>query len=58
MPRKNLRSLGGAPLIAWIIRAAQRAVEIDRLILTTEDEEIAEMGRSLGIDVPFKRPTE
>lgn len=58
MPRKNLKLLGGVPLISWVIGAAQRAREIDRLILTTEDEEIAEFGRRLGIEVPFKRPEE
>lgn len=58
MPRKNLKDLAGAPLIAWIIGAAQRSKEIDRLILTTEDEEIAELGRKLGVEVPFKRPDE
>lgn len=58
VPRKNLRHLGAVPLITWIIQAAQKAREIDRLILTTEDDEIAALGRKLGIDVPFRRPAE
>ena len=53
---KNLRPIAGEPLLAYMIRAAQRATSIDRLILTTEDEGIAEVGRSYGIEVPFKRP--
>ncbi len=56
VPRKNLRPLGNVPLITWIIKAAQKAKEIDRLILTTEDEEIAKIGRELGIEVPWQRP--
>lgn len=55
---KNLRPLGGRPLIAHIIAAAQKAALIDRLILTTEDETIADAGRSYGIEVPFMRPKE
>lgn len=58
VPGKNLRLLGGVPLISWMINAAQNARQIDRLILTTEDDEIAEVGRALGIEVPFKRPDE
>jgi CMP-N-acetylneuraminic acid synthetase len=58
VPRKNLKPLGGVPLISWIIQAAQKAKEVDRLILTTEDEEIADLGRKLGIEVPFRRPDE
>jgi CMP-N,N'-diacetyllegionaminic acid synthase len=57
-PRKNLRPLGDQPLIAWSIRAALAARQIDRLILTTEDDEIADIGRKLGIEVPFRRPDE
>ncbi len=56
LPGKNLRPLGGHPLMAHMIMAAQKATLIDRLILTTEDDEIADVGRSYGIEVPFKRP--
>lgn len=56
VPRKNVRLLAGKPLIQYTIEAAQQA-GLDRLILTTEDLEIAEIGRKLGIDVPFLRPT-
>jgi CMP-N-acetylneuraminic acid synthetase len=58
IPRKNLQLVGGKPLIAWSIEASMNCPEIDRTILSTEDEEIAEMGRKLGAEVPFMRPPE
>jgi len=58
VPGKNVRELGGKPLIAWTIEAGQRARRIDRLILSTDDEEIAEAGRRFGVEVPFMRPAE
>ena len=56
VPRKNLRDLGGRPLIAWTIEAAKASRRIDRLILSTDDDEIADLGNRLGVEVPFKRP--
>lgn len=56
--RKNLRLLGGKPLLGWTAEAAHQATRITRTILSTEDEEIATVGRQLGLDVPFLRPTE
>jgi CMP-N-acetylneuraminic acid synthetase len=58
VPRKNLKLLGGKPLIQWSIEAAQAATELDRCIVSTDDEEIAEVARSLGAEVPFLRPAE
>ena len=58
VPRKNIRSLGGKPLIAYTIEAANSANQLDRIIVSTDDEEIAEVARSHGADVPFMRPTE
>jgi len=58
IPRKNLQLVGGKPLIAWSIEASMNCLLIDRTILSTEDEEIAEMGRKLGAEVPFMRPPE
>lgn len=58
LPRKNVRSLGGRPLVAWPIRAALESRLVDRVILSTDDEEIAECGRAAGADVPFIRPAE
>jgi CMP-N,N'-diacetyllegionaminic acid synthase len=56
LARKNLRLLGGRPLIAWTIKAARASRCIDRVVLSTEDEEIAEVARAAGCDVPFRRP--
>src|SRR5919107_3363259 len=58
VPRKNLKLLGGKPLIAWTIEAARAASELDRCIVSTDDEEIAEVARAHGADVPFLRPAE
>lgn len=57
LPRKNVRMLGGKPLIAHTIQAAL-ASRLDRVILSTDDAEIAEVGRKWGIEVPFMRPPE
>ena len=58
IPRKNVLELCGKPLIAWTIEAAQKSNYIDRLIVSTEDEEIADISRSYGAEVPFIRPAE
>ena len=54
---KNIRSLGGRPLIAWTIEAAQRSSCIDRIVVSTDDKAIAEVALSMGADVPFLRPS-
>lgn len=56
VPKKNIKILYDKPLLAWSIIEAKKSKYIDRLILSTEDDEIAEIGRFYGIDVPFKRP--
>lgn len=58
LPRKNLLSFRGAPLIAWTIQAAQAAKSIDRLILSSDDPEIIETALSLGCEAPFRRAPE
>lgn len=58
IPGKNVRLLGGKPLIAWTADAARGATRLTRTILSTDDAEIAEVGRQLGLDVPFLRPPE
>lgn len=58
VPRKNVRSLGGKPLIGYTIEAAREARRIDRVIVSTEDAEIASVARALGAEVPFERPSE
>jgi CMP-N,N'-diacetyllegionaminic acid synthase len=56
IPGKNIKALGGKPLIAWTIDVAHSASYIDRLVVSTDDEEIARVARSHGADVPFIRP--
>ena len=56
IPRKNLRLLGGVPLLVHTIRAAQAAELIDRVLVSTDDEAIARVSRNAGADVPFMRP--
>lgn len=58
LPGKNIRPLAGMPLLAHSIKLARMCPEIDRLILSTDSEEIAEVGRRYGCDVPFMRPAE
>ncbi|MBN2232664.1 MAG: acylneuraminate cytidylyltransferase family protein [Deltaproteobacteria bacterium] len=58
MVRKNLRPVGGRPLISYVIEQARKAVTIDRVIVTTEDEEIAATAREWGAETPFRRPAE
>ena len=58
IPRKNLKPLGGLPLVAHSIRAALAANELDRVIVSTDDEEIAEVARAAGARVPWLRPAE
>lgn len=56
VPRKNIRPLGGKPLIGYTIDAARLARQIDRVLVSTDDEEIASVSSSLGAEVPFLRP--
>jgi len=57
IPGKNLKLLGGRPLLAYSVEAATDT-PLDRLILSTDDPRIAEAGRALGCEVPFMRPAE
>lgn len=58
VPRKNLRLVAGKPLIAWTIEVARASAALNRIIVTTEDPEIAEVARHHGAEVPFMRPPE
>lgn len=58
VPRKNVRLLNGKPLLAYTAEAALQAKNLSKVVLSTEDEEIAEVGRNCGLDVPFMRPAE
>ena len=58
IPRKNIRLFAGYPLIAYSIVAGLRAETVTRLIVSTDDEEIAEVARQYGAETPFLRPAE
>jgi len=56
--RKNIKNLAGKPLIGWTIETALKTSIIERIIVSTDDEEIAEVGEFFGAEVPFLRPKE
>lgn len=58
VPGKNTRTIGGKPLIAWTIEAALHSAEGMRIIVSTDDENIARVSRECGAEVPFTRPTD
>lgn len=58
VPRKNIKDLSGKPLIAWTIEEANNSQYIDRIVLSSEDQEIIKVAEHLGCEVPFKRPKE
>lgn len=58
IPRKNLVSLAGRPLIGYAVEAACGAHTVDRVLVTTDDPEIADVAKTLGAEAPFLRPAE
>lgn len=58
IPRKNIVEVGGRALIGWTIEAARGSHLLDRLVLSTDDEEIATVAQTFGCEVPFMRPAE
>ena len=58
IPKKNIAPLAGKPLIAWTIETALRSAALSRVIVSTDDTEIAEVARQWGAEVPFLRPAE
>lgn len=58
LPRKNILLFAGKPLIAWTIEQALASNYLDRVIVSTDDNEIADVSKSYGADVPFIRPKE
>jgi pseudaminic acid cytidylyltransferase len=56
IPRKNIKEFCGKPMIAWSIGAAKSSGLFDHIIVSTDDEEIAEIARNWGAEVPFLRP--
>jgi CMP-N-acetylneuraminic acid synthetase len=58
IPRKNIKKICGKPLIAHIIETALSVKELDRVIVSTEDKEIADISKKYGAEIPFFRPKE
>lgn len=58
IPRKNIRPFFGKPMIAWSIEAAKASGVAQRVVVSTDDEEIARIARDCGAEVPFMRPAE
>jgi N-acylneuraminate cytidylyltransferase len=58
IPRKNIRNFAGYPLIAWSIAAGLQTHTVSRVIVSTDDEEIAKVAREYGAETPFLRPSE
>lgn len=59
VPRKNVRTVGGKPLIAWTVETARAATDtLYRTVVSTDDDEIAEVARAHGAEVPFRRPAD
>jgi pseudaminic acid cytidylyltransferase len=58
IPRKNIRVFAGKPMIAYAIQAAQKSGLFGRIVVSTDDEEVAKISREVGAEVPFLRPNE
>ena len=58
IPRKNVKEFYGQPMIHWSLRAAQESGCFDRIVVSTDDDEIAAIARECGAEVPFMRPAE
>lgn len=56
IPRKNIKFFGGKPMIAWAIEAAAESKVFDRILVSTDDDEIAHVALTFGAEVPFIRP--
>jgi CMP-N,N'-diacetyllegionaminic acid synthase len=56
VPRKNLLDIGGKPLVAWSVEASHAASLVDRTVLSSDDDEIINVARAAGCEVPFRRP--
>lgn len=58
LPGKNIKKIGGKPMLHYCVKAALDAKLVDKVIVSTDDEEIAEIAKKSGADVPFVRPKE
>jgi CMP-N,N'-diacetyllegionaminic acid synthase len=56
VPRKNVTMVGGKPLIAWTVEAAREARRVGRVVVSTDDAQIADVARGYGAEVPVLRP--
>jgi len=57
IPRKNIKEFCGKPMIAWSIEAARASKCFDRIIVSTDDDEVADVAKNYGAEVPFTRPS-
>ena len=58
LPGKNIKKLCGKPLIAWSIEVAKACSTIDRVVVSTDDDQIVDVSKKYGAEVPFMRPAE
>jgi pseudaminic acid cytidylyltransferase len=58
IPRKNVKQFCGKPMLAWAVEAARESKCFDQIIVSTDDDEIANVARNSGAQVPFRRPPE
>lgn len=58
IPRKNIRDFCGKPMLCWSIEAALSSGVFDRIIISTDDDEIADVATAAGAEAPFRRPAE
>lgn len=58
IPRKNIRDFAGRPMIDWTIKAAKESRLFEHVVVSTDDDEIAEIAITCGAEVPFKRPAD
>ena len=56
IPKKNLRKISGIPLIEYTIKTAKKSKKINRLIVSTDNEEIIKLAKKLNVEIPFRRP--
>ena len=58
VPKKNIKEIGGFPMIAYSVIAGQLVENMERCIVSTDSQEIADIAKTYGADVPFLRPSE
>jgi N-acylneuraminate cytidylyltransferase len=56
LPGKNTRTLAGRPMIAWTLEACREATVLDQVVVSTDDDAVAEVAREMGMEPPFRRP--